>query len=155
MTGNAYASSFRDLIVYQKSVALSDRVFRESKAFPMDERFSLTDQIRRAVRSIDAQIAEAWAKRRYEKHFVSKLSDADGEQMETQHWIITAANCKYVTPTQAGELISSLEEIGEMLNAMMANSDRFCRLPGGLVRESSAEYFVDPSSSSVPHPANF
>lgn len=154
MAGNAYAHSFRDLIVYQKSLALSDRIFVESKAFPMDERFSLTDQIRRSVRSIGAQIAEAWAKRRYEKHFVSKLSDADGEQMETQHWVIIAGSCKYVATTQVSELISSLEEIGKMLNSMMANASRFCETPGGQVRESNSEYFTGPIFTPIPDPTD-
>src|SRR4029077_18938042 len=82
----AYARSFKDLRVYQKAREVSQAVFKLSKGFPKEETYSLTDQIRRAVRSIGAQIAEAWGKRRYEKHFVSKLTDADAEQLETQHW---------------------------------------------------------------------
>jgi four helix bundle protein len=79
---------------YQKTCELARNIFRLSRAFPPDERFALTDQLRRASRSIGAQIAEAWAKRRYPKHFVSKLSDADGERLETEHWLGAAsANC--------------------------------------------------------------
>ena len=74
-----YATSFRDLLVYQKAKELSRTIFKITKRFPKEEAYSLTDQIRRSSRSIGAQIAEAWAKRRYEKHFVSKLTDADGE----------------------------------------------------------------------------
>jgi four helix bundle protein len=76
---------------------VSRRFFELSKSFPAEERFSLTDQGRRSSRSIGAQIAEAWAKRGYEKHFVSKLTDADGEQQETQHWVDAALDCGYLT----------------------------------------------------------
>lgn len=85
-----YARSYWDLIVYQKSKQLSLRIFEVSKRFPGEERYSLTDQIRRSSRSIGAQIAEARAKRRYERHDINKLTDADGEQLETQHWLDTS-----------------------------------------------------------------
>ena len=81
-----YVKSFRDLEVYKLSRQLSKDVFETTKKFPKEEMYSLTDQVRRSSRSIGAQIAEAWAKRKYEKHFVSKLTDSDGEQFETQHW---------------------------------------------------------------------
>src|SRR5512136_2267878 len=110
-----YASSFKELRVYQKAREVSGMVFRLSKSFPKEEMYSLTDQIRRAVRSVGAQIAEAWGKRRYEKHFVSKLTDADAEQMETQHWVGEVLDCGYISPADAGQLNSSLEEIGRML----------------------------------------
>lgn len=86
----------------------------------------LTDQTRRSSRSVGAQIAEAWAKRRYEKHFVSKLTDADGEQLETQHWIDTAVDCGYLDHAQAAGLKDELSEIGRMLNAMIKKSEQFC-----------------------------
>jgi hypothetical protein len=82
MSDLKHAGSFRDLIVYQKSRQLQRNVRKVSMSFPRDEQFSLTSQIRRSSRSIGANIAESWAKRRYEKHFISKLTDADGEQME-------------------------------------------------------------------------
>src|SRR5262245_56625403 len=88
-----YAESFRDLRVYQKARELSRAVFELSKTFPREERYSLTDQIPRASWSIGAQIAEAWGKRRYENHFTSKLTDADSEQMETQHWLGCTLDC--------------------------------------------------------------
>lgn len=97
MSGLPYVNSFRDLLVYQKSRALAQVVFQVTKQFPKEEMYALTDQIRRSSRSIGAQIAEAWAKRRYEKHFLSKLTDADGEQQETQHWLETAVDCSYIT----------------------------------------------------------
>jgi len=89
-----HAKNFRDLLVHQKSRQLARDIFEITKSFPKDEKFSLTDQIRRSSRSIGAQVAEAWAKRKYEKHFVSKLTDADGEQMETQHWLEIAMDCE-------------------------------------------------------------
>jgi four helix bundle protein len=121
-----HAKSFRDLIVYKKARAVAKRIFEISKTFPKEERYSLTDQVRRSSRSIGGQIAEAWAKRRYEKHFVSKLSDADGEQLETQHWIETAEDCEYLTSSQATEVNDELSEIGRMLNSMMSKADQFC-----------------------------
>jgi four helix bundle protein len=78
-----YARSFRDLPAYKKAFVVSKKIFEASKSFPEEERYSLTDQIRRASRSIGAQITEAWAKRKYERSFISKLTDADGEQLET------------------------------------------------------------------------
>ena len=138
-----HARSFRDLIVYQKSRAVTKRVFEISKGFPREELYSLTDQVRRSSRSVGAQIAEAWAKRRYEKHFVSKLTDADGEQLETQHWIDTAADCGHLTADDVSSLNRDLAEIGRMLNSMMEKADSFCGEAPLVVRESSVEYFVD------------
>jgi len=80
-------ASFRDLEVYKLSREVSKEVFVLSKSFPGEEKYSLTDQIRRSSRSVGAQISEAWGKRRYEMHFISRLTDADFEQMETQHWL--------------------------------------------------------------------
>ena len=100
-----YATSFRDLIVYRKARELSLEIFKLTKRFPKEETYSLTDQIRRSSRSVGAQIAEAWAKRRYEKHFVSKLTDSDGEQQETQHWIETAFDCEYISQEEAKALL--------------------------------------------------
>jgi four helix bundle protein len=126
MTELAHAKSFRDLLVYKKSRALAKEIFELSKGFPKEEMYSLTDQVRRSSRSIGAQIAEAWAKRRYEKHFVSKLTDADGEQLETQHWIDTAEDCGYLSPARATSLNKQLGEIGRMLNSMMDKAVQFC-----------------------------
>jgi four helix bundle protein len=126
MSELAHAKSFRDLIVYKKSCAVANKIFELSKMFPKEELYSLTDQVRRSSRSMGAQIAEAWAKRRYEQHFVGKLTDADGEQMETQHWIETAEACGYLTSSQASEINEDLAEIGRMLNSMMSKADKFC-----------------------------
>ena len=127
-----HAASFRDLVVYRKAKEVSRAIFDLSKSFPNEETYSLTDQIRRAVRSIGAQIAEVWAKRRYEKHFVSKLSDADAEQMETQHWVSEAYDC--IDSQQAEALLAQLEEVGRMLNSMMEKSHLFCRQNQNMIR---------------------
>ncbi len=100
-----YAESFRDLEVYRLARDLSREIFEASKTFPKEEMYSLTDQIRRSSRSVGGQIAEAWGKRRYEAHFVSKLTDADAEQLETQHWIETANDCGYFNSSQRDSLL--------------------------------------------------
>ena len=121
-----YARNFKELVAYQVAFDLSRRVFELSKAFPEDEKFSLTSQIRRSSRSIGAQIAEAWAKRKYERHFVSKLTDTDGEQMETQHWVRTAFSCGYIKKTVASALMNDLEQVGRLLQGMMDKAESFC-----------------------------
>jgi four helix bundle protein len=137
-----YVRSFKELRVYQKTRAVSAAVFKLSKGFPKEEMYSLTDQFRRSARSIGAQIAEAWGKRRYEKHFVSKLTDADAEQMETQHWVGEASDCGYLAPGDVGHLNADLEEIGRMLSSMMAKADTFCGPPDGILHEDVVEYFT-------------
>jgi four helix bundle protein len=119
--------SFRDLKVYQKAFELQQAIFEVSKGFPKEELYSLTDQIRRASRSVGANLAEAWHKRRYIAHFLSKLSDSDGEQAETQHWLDTAFACKYITEDVHGNLMNQCREVGRMLGKMMANPEPFCR----------------------------
>jgi len=143
-----FAESFRDLIVYQKARTLSQDIFNLSTTFPGAETFSLTDQIRRSSRSIGAQIAEAWAKRRYEKSFVSKLTDANGEQLETQHWIEVAADCGYLSADQSQILIEKCTEIGRLLGTMVIKADQFCNPHSSSIREIGAEYFVEEHPSS-------
>jgi len=137
-----HAKSFRDLLVYQKAKKVSRVIFEISKGFPKEESYSLTDQIRRASRSIGAQIAEAWAKRRYEKHFISKLTDADAEQMETQHWLSEACDCRYLDAKQVEELTGELLQIGRMLNSMIEKAHLFCG-QSHIVREETVEYLAD------------
>ena len=124
-----YAQGFRDLILYQKATQVAQTIFDLSRSFPPEEKYSLTSQIRRSSRSVGAQIAEAWGKRRYEKHFVSKLTDADAERLETEHWVYTAKTTKYVSRANATQLLQDLEEIGKMLRSMMDKSSSFCREP--------------------------
>ena len=132
-----YARSFRDLVVYQKARRLARDVFNVSKRLPNAEAFSLTDQWRRASRSIGGQIAEAWAKRHYVRHFASKLTDADAEQQETQHWIIISLDCEYITREEAKSLGSLCQEIGRMLNEMIEQADKFCGDRSSIIREGS------------------
>jgi len=142
MSGLKHAESFRDLLVYQKARELQREVFLISRTFPKDEKFSLTDQIRRSSRSIGANIAEAWGKRRYEGHFISKLTDSDSEQYETQHWIETAVECEYLDPQKGAALIDKCKEVGRLLGGMMEKSHLFCGEPSGVLRESAIEYLV-------------
>ena len=137
-----HAASFRDLMVYQKARVVAKEIFVISQRFPREEAYALTDQVRRSSRSSGAQIAESWGKRRYEKHFLSKLTDADGEQYETQHWVDTAMDCAYVTREEAGRLNDELAQIGRMLNGMMEKSASFCGDKPMEVKEDSVEYFT-------------
>ena len=121
--------AYRELDVYKVSFRFQQAVFQLSKAFPKDEIYSLTDQVRRSSRSIGANIAESWAKRRYPAHFVSKLTDSDGELQETTHWLRTAFACEYISETQCSDLIHQAEEIGKMLGSMIANHQLFCLAP--------------------------
>jgi four helix bundle protein len=118
--------SFRDLHVYQAAFNLQQRIFKATKRFPKEEAYSLTDQFRRASRSIGANITEAWQKRRYKAHFVSKLSDADGEQAESQHWIATAFACGYIPETEQDSMLAQCEDIGRKLGKMMAEPEKWC-----------------------------
>lgn len=124
------------MVVYQRQRELARRVFAETQSFPREERYSLTDQARRASRSIGTQIAEAWAKRRYVRHFAAKLTDADGEREETQHWIETAEDCGYLDAAGARALFATCEEIGRMLNAMIDRAESFCP-QSSVIREDS------------------
>ncbi len=121
-----HANSFRNLDVYKIGRKLSNQIYRLSKGFPAEERYSLTDQIRRSSRSAGAQIAEAWAKRRYKKHFISKLTDADGEQQETQHWILSGLDSELISDEMADQLISEYEILGMKLQTMINKADQFC-----------------------------
>lgn len=134
-----HAKGFGDLVVYQKARVISCRFFELSKSFPREEMYSLTDQGRRSSRSVGTQIAEAWAKRRYDRHFISKLTDADGEQRETQHWIDTAMDFGSVSPEVRDDLIGELEQIGRMLQSMIDKAESFCEA-NGQVREFPSDY---------------
>jgi four helix bundle protein len=111
--------SHRDLKVYQKAIDVAMRLFDASKNFPTEERYSLTDQMRRSSRSVCANIAEAWRKRRYTAAFVSKLSDAEGEAAETQVWIEFAVKCGYMDRDPAAQIYGELEGVLKMLVAMI------------------------------------
>lgn len=122
----ARVEDYRDLEVYRAAFALQQRVFDVSKAFPQEETYSLTDQIRRSSRSVGANIAEAWQKRRYPRHFVSKLTDADAEAAETRHWVRTALACQYLDQEVGEDLSRMTREVGKMLGVMIRDFDRWC-----------------------------
>jgi four helix bundle protein len=118
-------NSAKELQVYQKGYVLAMKVFHLSKKFPTEERYALTSQIRRSSRSICLNLREAWAKRRYEAHFISKLTDCDGENGETDSSLDFARDCGYITVEQHAELISLCQEIGKMLGSMINNPGPF------------------------------
>jgi four helix bundle protein len=122
-----HAKGFYDLAVYQRADRVAAEIFDLSKRFPREELYSLTDQIRRSSRSVGAQIAEAWGKRRYKRSFIAKLVDADAEQFETQHWVRVARRCGYLTREQSLALQAELDEIGRMLHSMIAKAHKFCQ----------------------------
>ena len=119
-------NSWRDLGTYRTAFELQRRIFEVSKSWPREENYSLTDQIRRSSRSIGANIAESWAKRRYPAHFKSKLTDADGELQETLHWLATAKACDYINSAQAEDLAILAESTGKQLGAMINQHESFC-----------------------------
>lgn len=118
--------SWRELEVYGNAFALQQEVFKITKTWPREETYSLIDQIRRSSRSVGACIAEAWSKRRYPAHFLSKLTDSDGELQETLHWLETARDCGYLTSETAADFVARAEHIGRQLGNMMNRHESFC-----------------------------
>lgn len=120
-------SGYKDLIVYQKAFELAMRVFHITKKFPKEEMYSLTDQIRRSSRSIGSNIAESWPKRRYEKAFVSKLTDSQSEGCETIHWLDVSLESKYITDSEHQSLFNHTIEVQKMLESMIMQPEKFCK----------------------------
>jgi four helix bundle protein len=118
-------STFRDLKVYQKAFKLAMDIFNLTKSFPEEEKYGLTSQIRRSSRSICSSIAEAYRKRKYPAHFVSKNTDADMENSETQVWLDFALSCKYISKQIYLDYKERSEEIGKMLNHMIKNPEKY------------------------------
>ncbi|MDE3742636.1 four helix bundle protein [Maribacter polysaccharolyticus] len=116
---------FQDLLAYQKSFALAMSIFKISQGFPQEERYSLTDQIRRSSRSVSANIAESYAKRVYPRYFISKLTDADAENLETQSWLEFALACGYINNVLFEDLSMQSKEVGRLMNFMMNNPEKF------------------------------
>lgn len=116
---------FQDLIAYQKSFTLAMQVFEISKTFPKEEKFSLTDQVRRSSRAVSAAIAESYGKRKYPKHFVSKLTDSDSENLETQSWLEFAQASGYIDKTEFDKLINESYEVGKLLSYMINHPEKF------------------------------
>ena len=116
--------SYKQLRVYQAAMDAAMRIFELRKKFPIEEKYSLVDQIRRSSRSVCTNIAEAWRKRRYEAHFVSKLSDAETEAEETCVWVDFARRCQYVTDAQAEELEKTYDRIlGQLVQMITKPKD--------------------------------
>ena len=115
----------QDTKAYQLAFQLAMEIFEVSKKFPSEEKYSLTDQIRRSSRSICANLSESYRKRQYPAHFVSKVSDADMENSETQTWLEFSFACKYITEIQFKDIFSKSEEVGKLLNHMMQNPEKY------------------------------
>ena len=116
---------YKQLKAYQKAFELAMNIFELSKAFPKEERFALTDQMRRSSRSVCANFAEGYRKRLYPKHFIAKLSDADMENSESQVWLDFAFACNYITKDKKEELHNESKEVGKLLGYMIQNSEKF------------------------------
>ena len=116
---------FRDLNVYQLAFRLAMAIYEDTKKFPVEERYSLTDQVRRSSRSVTGNIAEGYRKKRYPKMFINKMADADGEATETQVWIDFAHACGYMCDERQLELRRGYEEVGRMLGGMINHPERF------------------------------
>jgi four helix bundle protein len=123
----AVIRGFRDLDVYALAREQAKKIFALSKSFPKEESYSLTDQIRRSSRAVNAMIAEAWARRRYPAAFINKIDEALGEAMETQAWLDHAVDCGYMDRSQHRALDEAWQKIGAMLNRMIQRADDFCR----------------------------
>jgi len=122
----SHANSFKDLIVYQKAYKLAMEIFEISKDFPKEEKYSLTEQIRRSSRSVTSNIAESWAKKRYIKSFVSKLVDSLGEEYETENWLDYSKDCKYIQIETHERLLSEYDEVRKMLISIINNPEKWC-----------------------------
>jgi len=121
--------SAKELTVYSKAYDLAMRIFEISKNFPAEERYALTSQIRRSSRSVSMNLREAWSKRRYEAHFISKLTDCDGESNETDTSLDFAIDCGYITLAQHDVLAELNREIGRMLGSMISHPEQFLLQP--------------------------
>jgi four helix bundle protein len=117
--------SFKNLTAYKKAFELSMMIFNISKRFPKEEKYSLTDQIRRSSRGVCACIAEAYRKRDYEAYFVSKSSDADMENSETQVWLQFSLACDYITEAESADLSALSEEVGRLVGHMIDYPEKY------------------------------
>lgn len=116
---------FQDLLAYKKSFDLAMQIFEVSKRFPKEETYSLIDQIRRSSRSVTVNISESYRKRKYPNHFVSKLTDSDAENSETQTWLDFSLACIYINEELFKELINKSEEVGKLINYMILHPEKF------------------------------
>lgn len=119
------AQSAKELKVYKLGYALAMEIFEVSKAWPKEETYSLTDQIRRSSRAVCANLREAWSKRRYEAHFVSKLTDVDAENNETDTWLDFAKDCQYLSTKDHERLMRQCQQVGNMIGSMLKSAHTF------------------------------
>jgi len=117
--------SYKDLIVYQKAYKLAMDIFERTKKFPSEEKYSLTDQIRRSSRSVCVNLVEAYRRRKYKAHFVSKLTDSSTENAETQVWLDFSKDCKYFEVGEYEDFKSRNDEVGKIIWHMIENPDKF------------------------------
>jgi four helix bundle protein len=117
---------YRDLTVFQMAYELALKIHQVTKSFPIEEKYSLVDQIRRSSRSVPANLAEAWKKRRYKKAFINKLVDCSGEAGETEVWLDLSKDLGYLEKSTHRELTEKYDEVGRILASMMDKADKFC-----------------------------
>ncbi|MCF8336183.1 MAG: four helix bundle protein [Bacteroidales bacterium] len=125
----ASVNSFKDLIVYKKAFKLAMEIFETSKTYPKGELYALTDQIRRSSRGITSNLAEAWAKKIYIKAFINKISDALGEEYETEVWLDYALHCNYIKEKDHHKIMAGYEEVRKILISMINPPEKFCIKP--------------------------
>ena len=143
-------ADYKELRVYKLAFESAMEIFELSRRWPSEEKFSLTDQVRRSSRSVCTNIAEAWRKRRYEAAFVSKLSDSDGESAETEVHLDFALRCSYVAADTHAKLRDAYDHICRQLCKMMDDSSSWCSTDSDRVREASGEYIVgDPDAPTL------
>ncbi len=123
----AIIRSFREMDVYNLALKVAARIFKITKEFPKEERYSLTDQIRRSSRAVNALVAEAWARRRYKAAFINKINEALGETMETQAWLDHALACAYINSNLFDEIDDAWQHVGAMLNRVIQLAHDFCK----------------------------
>lgn len=148
--------SAKDLRVYKAAYELAMEIFKISKTWPSEERYSLTDQIRRSSRSVCSNLREAWAKRRYEAHFISKLTDSDGENSETDTWLDFARDCGYLSIGDHDCLTGQCGKVGAMIGSMLKNPESFIlrlRRPTSDVRPPTSDlrHLTSDLWNRVPH----
>ncbi len=119
------ATTFKETAAYKKGFALAMNIFEMSKKFPAEEKYSLTDQIRRSSRSVCANLAEAFRKKRYPANFISKLTDSDAENSETQVWLEFSLKCNYINENDYSTLLIQSEEVGKLLGHMLSFPERY------------------------------
>jgi four helix bundle protein len=122
----ALIKNFRELNVYKAARIETQKIYLRSRNFPPEERYSLTDQIRRSSRAVKAMLAEAWARRQYRAVFINKIDEALGEATETQSWLDDCLDCGYISADEFKQMDDSWQGIGAMLNKMIARADDFC-----------------------------